>query len=260
MIHMHHGIQVIGGQARLTDDAVVIEDRFELLLNDQPVTEMVASRDQLRELGAGYLVSEGILRCVDKVQVEGDRILAYADTGCDLRWTKREVGSSGGTSFISNPPPTVSDIRLSPDEVIAVTRGIETELWRKTGGVHCSVLFSEGRLIAKSSDVGRHNTVDKLVGHAVLNGINLSRCVIGCTGRQPAGMVRKSAHAGIPVIISRAATTDKGIFTAEAAGITLIGFSRGDRFTIYTHPERIVGRSENMVRCDTQGYFPKTGQ
>lgn len=94
----------------------------------------------------------------------------------------------------------------------------------------------------KSSDVGRHNTVDKVVGYATLNGIDLSRCVIGCTGRQPAGMVRKDAHAGIPIVISRAASTDKGITTAEAAGITLICFSRGDRFTIYTHLERILGR------------------
>jgi FdhD protein len=241
MIHMHRSIQVIDGTARETDDAVVIEDRFELLLNDQPVTEMVASRDMLEELGAGYLVSEGIVRCVDKVKVMGDRILVYSDTGCDLRWTKREVGSSGGLSFIMTPSTVVSDIRLSPDDVIRVTREIETDLWKKTGGVHCSVLFSDGRLLAKSSDVGRHNTVDKLVGHAVLNGIDLSRCVIGCTGRQPAGMVRKSAHAGIPVIISRAATTDKGIAMADAAKITLIGFSRGDRFTVYTHPERITG-------------------
>lgn len=243
MIHVHHGIQVIAGVPRETDDSIVIEDRFELLLNDKPVTEMVASRDQLRELGAGYLVSEGIVRCIDNVTVDGDRILAYSDTGCNLKWMKREVGSSGGLSFLSSLPRVVSDIRLTAAEVTAVTSEIETELWRKTGGVHCSVLFRDGKLLAKSSDVGRHNTVDKLVGHAVLNGIDLSRCVIGCTGRQPAGMVRKSAHAGIPVILSRAATTDKGIATADAAGITLVGFSRGDRFTIYTHPERISGIS-----------------
>jgi FdhD protein len=125
--------------------------------------------------------------------------------------------------------------------VVAITRAIETELWRITGGVHCSVLWKGGQLLAKSSDVGRHNTVDKLVGYAVLNNIDLSSCVIGCTGRQPAGMVRKSARAGIPVIISRAATTDKGIAAAEEAGITLISFSRGDRFTVYTHPERVTG-------------------
>ncbi|MDD1685020.1 MAG: formate dehydrogenase accessory sulfurtransferase FdhD [Methanoregula sp.] len=241
MIHTHRSIHVDAGTAKETDDAVVIEDRFELLLNDRPVTEMVASRDQLKELGAGYVISEGLVRCVDKVNLDGDRILVYSDTGCDLKWTRRETGSSGGTSFLSTIPAVVSDIRITPDAVISVTREIETELWRKTGGVHCSVLFSDGRLLAKSSDVGRHNTVDKLVGYAALNGIDLSRCVIGCTGRQPAGMVRKSARAGIPVIISRAATTDKGIAAAEAAGITLIGFSRGDRFWIYTHPERITG-------------------
>jgi FdhD protein len=245
MIHIHHGIQVTDGIAQETDDAVVIEDRFDLLLNDRPVTTMVASRDQLRELGAGYVISEGLVRCVDKVTLDGDRILVYSDTGCDLKWKRQETGSSGGQSFISPVQTVVSDVRVTPDDVMAVTREIETELWRKTGGVHCSVLFCKGMLIAKSSDVGRHNTVDKLVGHAALNGIDLSRCVIGCTGRQPAGMVRKSAHAGIPIIISRAATTDKGIAEAEAAGITLIGFSRGERFTIYTHPSRVAlpGRS-----------------
>jgi len=239
MIYYHRCIQVTDGVARETEDAVVVEDRFELVLNDKPVTEMVASRDQLRELGAGYLVSEGIVRQVDKVVIDGDRILAWSDTGCDLRWTKREVGSSGGLSFLSDLPRVISDIRLTPDEVIAVIREIETDLWRKTGGVHCSVLFLDGRLLARSSDVGRHNTVDKLVGYAVLNGIDLSRCVIGCTGRQPAGMVRKYAHAGVPVVISRAASTDKGIKAAEEAGITLAGFSRGNRFTVYTPPERI---------------------
>jgi FdhD protein len=54
-------------------------------------------------------------------------------------------------------------------------------------------------------------------------------------------MIKKGANAGIPVIISRAASTDKGIAAADAAGITLVCFSRGDRFTIYTHPERIPG-------------------
>jgi FdhD protein len=239
MIHIHHGIQAVAGVAKETDDAIVIEDRFDLLLNDRPVATMVASRDQLRELGAGYVLSEGLVHCVDKVTLDGDRILVYSDTGCDLHRVKQETGSSGGQSFLFPVHNVVSDVRISPDDVIAITKEIETELWRKTGGVHCSVLFQDGNLLCKSSDVGRHNTVDKLVGYAALNGIDLSRCVIGCTGRQPAGMVRKSAHAGIPIIISRAASTDKGIAEAEAAGITLIGFSRGDRFTIYTHPWRV---------------------
>ncbi len=241
MIHTHRSIRVTGGTGAVIEDAVVIEDRFGLVLNGSPITGMVASRDQLRELGAGYVITEGLAACVDTVELDGDQILVSSRTCCEYGEEERETGSSGGTSFLSDLPRVGSEIRITPDDVVSITREIETELWRKTGGVHCSVLWQDGRLVAKSSDVGRHNTVDKLVGYAVLNNVDLSRCVIGCTGRQPAGMVRKCARAGIPVIISRAASTDKGIATAAAAGLTLIGFSRGDNFTIYTHPQRVLG-------------------
>jgi FdhD protein len=237
----HHGIQIMNGVLSEINDTIVIEDRFRILLNDCLVTEMIASRDQLRELGAGFVITEGLARCVDKVKLDGDRILVYSDRGCDVSRSKKVMGSSGGTSILLEQGKVTSDLRIKPEDVFSCTRGIETEVWRRTGAVHCSVLFSEGQCVVKSSDVGRHNTVDKVVGHAILNGIDLSRCMIGCTGRQPAGMIKKDANAGIPVVISRAASTDKGIAAADAAGITLVCFSRGDRFTIYTHPERILG-------------------
>jgi FdhD protein len=237
----HPGIQVMNGVLSEIDDTIVIEDRFRILLNDCLVTEMIASRDQLRELGAGFVITEGLARSVDKVKLDGDRILVYSDRGCDVSRSKKVMGSSGGTSILLEQGKVTSDLRIRPEDVFSCTRGIETEVWRRTGAVHCSVLFSEGKCVVKSSDIGRHNTVDKVVGHAILNGVDLSRCMIGCTGRQPAGMIKKDANAGIPVVISRAASTDKGIAAADAAGITLVYFSRGDRFTIYTHPERILG-------------------
>ena len=244
----HCGIQVRDGEISEIDDAIVIEDRFQILFNNCPVTEMIASRDQLIELGAGFVITEGLARCVDKVKLDGDRILVYSDRGCDIARPKKEVGSSGGMSILGEQRKVSSDICITKDDVFSCTRGIETELWQKTGGVHCSVLFHEGNCIVKSSDIGRHNTVDKVVGYAILNGFDLSRCVIGCTGRQPAGMIKKDANAGIPVVISRAASTDKGIAAAETAGITLVCFSRGDRFTIYTHPERIRGAGKILSR------------
>lgn len=233
-------IQVRDDKISEIDDAIITEDRFSIFFNDCPVTDIIASGDQLVELGAGFVITEGLARCVDKVKLDGDRICVYTDVGCDVSRSKKEIGSSGGMSFLKVPRKISSDIRITAEDVFSCTREIETEVWRKTGAVHCSVLFSDGKCIVKSSDVGRHNTVDKVVGYAVLNGIDLSRCVIGCTGRQPAGMVKKDANAGIPVVISRAASTDKGIATADRAGITLVCFSRGDRFTIYTHPERIL--------------------
>ena len=166
----------------------------------------------------------------------------------DVSRSKKEVGSSGGLSVLAEQRKVSSDIRITPEDVFSCTRETETDLWRKTGAVHCSVLFSEGKCVVKSSDVGRHNTVNKVVGYAILNRVDLSRCVIGCAGRQPAGMIKKDANAGIPVVISRAASTDKGIAGADAAGITLVYFSRGDRFTIYTHPEQIMGAGNSLSR------------
>lgn len=240
-LHNHRGLQVRNGEISEIDDPIVIEDRFSIFFNDSHVTDIIASNDQLRELGAGFVITEGLTRCVDTVKLDGDRICVYSDLGCEISRSKNTIGSSGGMSIQNEPGIISSDICITAEDVVTFTREIETEIWRKTGAVHCSVLFNEKKCIVKSSDVGRHNTVDKVVGHAILNGIDLSRCIIGCTGRQPAGMVKKDANAGIPIVISRAASTDKGIKTAKKCGITLVCFSRGDRFTIYTHPQRILG-------------------
>ncbi|MEN6341650.1 MAG: formate dehydrogenase accessory sulfurtransferase FdhD [Methanospirillum sp.] len=232
------GVQYRGGEAHEIEDAIVVETTFRILLNGEEVAAQVASDEQLAELGAGFVIDEGLADAVDSVSVEGDAILVAAPRRCAAG---TETGSSGGVSFRCDVRRVQSDLTVTPGEVQAVTEAIFSEDWQRTGALHCSVLICDGRLVAKACDVGRHNSVDKVVGTAVLAGIDRSRCVIACTGRQPSGMVKKAANAGIPVLVSRAASTDQGIATAEVAGVTLVCFSRGDRFTIYTHPERIVG-------------------
>jgi len=92
--------------------------------------------------------------------------------------------------------------------------------------------------LAFSEDIGRHNAIDKVVGRAALRGVNFRRPLLASTGRLAAEMVVKAANVGIPVIVSLAAPTDKGMNVAEMVGLTLIGFVRGKRFNIYTYPER----------------------
>jgi FdhD protein len=231
------GIQVREGKATRIDDRVVREERFTLFLNDTRFLEIVASRNDLRELGAGFVVCQGLSRTVEDVSVSGNEIRVTAPLGESC---EREIETTGSVGFICRPPERViSRSTVSIPDVYAITSEIVTDLWRETGGVHCSVIARDGKILARASDVGRHNTVDKVVGHAVLQGIDPGTCVIGCTGRQPRDMIVKYANAGIPIIISRAASTDRGIAAARDFGITLICFSRGDRFTVYTHPERI---------------------
>ncbi|WP_342678289.1 formate dehydrogenase accessory sulfurtransferase FdhD [Methanofollis sp. UBA420] len=237
-LHTHTGIQVKGGEPREIIDEVCVEHRYLLVMNGTPVARMVASADSLREFGAGFAITEGLARDVTSVEVTGDevRVEAVPAPTCE-----QVVESSGGTAYLREVPQVASDLRIGIDDVYRMTAAIESDEWQRTGGLHCSVLFCDGELCAKACDVGRHNTVDKVIGHAVLAGLDRSRCVLGCTGRQPAGMVAKAARAGIPIVISRAASTSEGIATAQEAGLTLVCFSRGDRFTVYTHPERIEG-------------------
>ncbi len=239
MIHTtHRGVQYRGGEVGEVEDVIVRETTVRILLNGEQVAAQVATDEQLRELGAGFVINEGLADSVESVAVKGTMILVKGPRNCGAQ---AETESSGGVSFRCGVRHVRSDVRVTPEEVIEVTASIFSEDWQQTGALHCSVLYCDGKLIAKSSDVGRHNTVDKVVGAAVLAGIDRSRCVLGCTGRQPSGMVKKAANAGIPVLVSRAASTDQGIATAGAAGVTLICFSRNDRFTVYTHPERVTG-------------------
>lgn len=232
------GIQVISGDVHRVRDNIIVEDSIRLFLNDEYLTTLVACLDRLADLGAGFVICEGLADEIDSVEVSGRDIHVTAQVA--TMDAHLGIESSGGYRVLGKPKRVSSSMTITSDGVRTVTAAIESETWRKTGGVHCSVLFCDGEFMTRACDVGRHNTVDKVVGYAALQGIDRSRCVLGCTGRQPAGMVAKVANAGIPIVASRAASTDRGIFTAEEAGLTLICFSRGERFTIYTHPERVA--------------------
>ncbi len=239
------GIQVKGESVREIHDDIIVEDHFRLFFNGRYLTTLVASPDRLEDLGAGFIVCEGLADEIRSVEVSGRDIYVSAPA---RKEAALELESSGGFRVMGEPKCVESSIAIATDGIRAVTAAIESDVWRRTGGVHCSVLFCDGELVSRACDVGRHNTVDKVVGYAALNGIDRSSCVIGCTGRQPAGMVAKMANAGIPIVISRAASTNRGIEAARRAGITLVCFSRGDRFTIYTHPERVPDVFEQIQK------------
>ncbi len=242
------GIQVTGDGVREVHDDIIVEDHVRLFLNGEYLTALVASPDRLDDLGAGFVVCEGLTDEVDSVEVSGRDVYIAAPVGKDVRF---EVESSGGYRVLGEPKAVASSITVTADGIRAVTTAIESDTWRRTGAVHCSVLFCDGELVTRACDVGRHNTVDKVVGYAALRGLDRSTCILGCSGRQPAGMVAKAANAGIPVVVSRAASTDRGILTAEQAGLTLVCFSRGERFTIYTHPQRVPDVFELLEKTQT---------
>ena len=219
-------------------EPVVVEDKITIHLNGKKYITMVATNDSLTELGAGFFVAAGIAKRILTVTVEGLDIFVEADEVENLQCA---LGSSGGCDTGKAEKVASDDACITPDEIFVIREALNGDAWGETGGLHCTVLYHNHKQVAVFSDIGRHNTVDKAIGYMTLNGLNPAECVIGCTGRQPVGMVSKAANAGIPIIVSRAASTSAGIEAAEKSGVTLICFTRDRRFTVYAHPERISG-------------------
>lgn len=111
-------------------------------------------------------------------------------------------------------------------------------LFHRTGGVHNAQLAHDGKVIASFSDLGRHNAVDKIAGWCFLNNTDTSDKVLVFSGRMPSEIISKVVTLGCPIIISRGAPTDLSLELAAQHGITVIGFTRADRFNVYTHEAR----------------------
>ena len=112
----------------------------------------------------------------------------------------------------------------------------------KTGGIHASGLFSaQGEIVAIKEDVGRHNALDKLIGHALSKKLLDNKCqFLTCSGRLNFDLVQKALMANIGILIGVGAPTSLAIDLANKFDMTLVGFVKEDSFNIYSNKERII--------------------
>ena len=114
-----------------------------------------------------------------------------------------------------------------------------SQTFKQTGGVHSAGLADNQQLLFRFEDIGRHNAVDKVIGQAFLQQIDLSDKCLLLSGRIAAEILIKAARNGIPFLLSRSAPTLKAVEMAEEIGLTVIGFARGQRFNLYCQGEGI---------------------
>jgi FdhD protein len=134
------------------------------------------------------------------------------------------------------PAVAASTLLALPDAL----RGSQ-RLFEQTGGLHAAGLAGpEGTLLSVREDVGRHNAVDKLVGRALLDGaLPLDDRLLVVSGRVSFEIVQKAALAGIPILAAVSAPSSLAVTTARELGMTVVGFIRGPRANVYSHPERV---------------------
>lgn len=260
----------LGEPARTREDVVALEEPLEVRVNGARFSVTMRTPGDDFDLVAGFLVSEGIvsspddlpgMRTVSGIGMDGEPTFNIVDATVTGRgvgqaaerartiYTTSACGVCGLASIdavrTASAFPVLPVGFTVPEALIAglPDRLRESQdLFEATGGVHAAGLFdASGAVAVVREDVGRHNAVDKVVGHALTGGLlPLSRSVLQVSGRASFELVQKAMMAGIPVLAAVSAPSSLAVELAEDAGITLVGFSRGRSFTIYAHPERIT--------------------
>ncbi len=259
-----------GGAATEKQDFLATEEPLEIRIEYGPlhhrtsknlsVTMRTPGADE--DLVRGFLFTEGIIRRASELQgvqaLDENIMLAQLDPTASFEiqrlerhfYTSSSCGVCGKTSIdavkMSSACPTINRTPLTLDARILYTLPDTLQqaqdTFTLTGGLHAAALFDwTGQLLAVREDVGRHNALDKLIGHCITTRtIPLSDQILLLSGRASFELLQKAAIAGIRVVCAVGAPSSLAVTTAEAFGIALIGFLRGQRFNLYTQPDFIA--------------------
>jgi FdhD protein len=242
-------------QGERTSDRIAVEEPLEIRIGGEPVAVTMRTPGHDEELALGFCLTEGLepvaARVPEDLAANAIEVEASAFDPERLRrhfYTSSSCGvcGKGAIESVSVASPRVeSAVRLGrelvaslPDRLRAAQRVFEA-----TGGLHATGLFSEnGELVCTREDVGRHNAMDKVLGWAFLQGlVPLGEQALCVSGRLSFELVQKAAVAGCPILVAVGAPSSLAVELAEDRGVTLCGFVREGRVTVYTEPWRITG-------------------
>jgi FdhD protein len=239
------------------DDVVAIEEPLEIRVDGAPLAVTMRTPGDDEELALGFLYGEGLIDgprpagltddlANNIVEVTGPLI---RDPGARSFYTTSSCGVCGKgaleeVAVHAEPLPTDPALPVIARELaMNLPMRLVQPTFQRTGGTHATGLFTAGgELVLTREDVGRHNAMDKVIGHALRAGrLPLSGDVLCVSGRLSFELVQKAAVAGAPILIGVGAPSSLAISLAADRGLTLCGFARRGRLNVYTWPERIAG-------------------
>lgn len=271
---MRHGSQEAPREPGEAEDVLVREEPLVVWFRDRKLVTLMRTPGHDVELAVGFLFVSGLIETADGLDLaetsEGVVIRKGADSLTDIPdfqqhfmlnsaggWAPTpEADHAGGAQSSSaaaesSSPAVVPPTNLDTSAMVdaQVVMGLVDQLFaaqslfHRTGAVHGSALFTtNGTMSVVREDVGRHNAADKVLGWSLMHGgIDPANTVMQMSSRASFDLVRKASRAGIRVFCAVSAPSAAAVDMARRSGITLVGFSRGTRFNVYSHPERIRG-------------------
>ncbi len=253
------------GGIRESEDRVAAEEPLEIRVGGRPLAVLMRTPGDDEALAAGFLLTEGLIRgpedlervahCTDVPPeamanvidvtlapgvpdpLERGRRSFYASSSCGI------CGKSSIEEVRLQAAPLPLGRTIAPDALPRLVPALRTAqvTFERTGGLHAAGLYRfDGTLVATAEDVGRHNAVDKIVGARLLLGeAPLGERLLLVSGRVSFEIVQKAWLAGIPAVAAVSAPTSLAVELAQAAGMTLVGFLRGEDYNVYAGPERL---------------------
>lgn len=252
---------------------IILEEPLSLTVNGNQVAVLMRLPGMEKELAAGFCVSEGLVsdfndvlmihHCGRGLPVPGEDDTDDGDSSrnrVDVRVRQGALSEEARMEVVRliRSGCGAVDVELAELPLSPVQDGLQIEarvlldfnkamrgaqeLYQHTGGVHAAALFNtSGDVIVLCEDVGRHNAVDKAIGHCLLRRISLEDKILFCSGRLSYEMATKAVRLRLPMVASVSAATALAVQIAERFNLSLIGYLRGGRMIAYAHPERILG-------------------
>ena len=244
-------IRIEDKQKKELKDYVVKESFYEVIINKKRKFTLSCSPVKIKELILGRLFSEGLVynySQIKEINIRSNKIEVVLNKIDDQE--KKENINNENDKYNKEKNKSIDKIinkkfnnKIKANIVFNIIEELSnrSEVFKKTGGVHNAILSDNvGNIITFREDIGRHNTVDKIIAYILKNEINIENKVLAISSRISAEIVKKVANINIPIIISQSPPSTKAINIAQKEAITIIGFVRKRRMNIYTSEKRVI--------------------